>query len=275
MRIKRTIMAAVCALAAAIGAVAQTDSAGMGAVGLADTADTAMAADTDQLPPDTVAAVPPVEAAQPAPDRSRDLMAGCTLAALVLGLAGTWLGLAARRRVRETQAAINTCADRINELGNAITALNADLERLNAEVETLRGQQRQQPVAGARPQKPASKPAPRCEAKPATQPQVVYLSCPDASGYFGRATASVVAGNSVFVLRTADGRTGTFAVIDDPAVHGMALMMPTATLTGACTGSGIQVSDHASRIVTDHPGTAVLKDGRWHVEAKAVIHYES
>ncbi len=273
MRIKRTVIAAVLALAAVLAAAAQTDTAGVAPVSPADSADSAAEA---VLPPDTVAAMPPAEAAQPAADgRTRDLMAGCTLAALVLGLAGTVMAMSARRRVRETQSAINTCAERINELVNAVTALNADLERLSAEVDGLRRQPRQPAEAVEAVRKPvARKPSRAAAPKPAGQPQVLYLSCPDADGYFGRATASAVAGNSVFVLRTADGRTGTFGVIDDAAVHSMALMMPTATLTGACTGTGIQVSGHARRIVTDKPGTAELKDGKWHVETKAVIHYE-
>ncbi len=273
MKLKKTILATACVLFAVLGAAAQTDSAGLAPVSPADSADSATEA---VLPPDTVAAMPSAEAAQPAADRTRDLMAGCALAALVLGIAGTVMAMSARRRVRETQAAINTCAGRINELGNSITALNADLERLNAEVEALR-RQPMQPVAEAgASQRPARKPSrPAAASKQAARPQVLYLSCPDADGYFGRATVSVVAGNSVFALSTADGRTGTFEVIDDAAVHSMALMMPTATLTVACTGSGIQVSDHARRIVTDRPGKAVLKDGKWHVESKAVIHYES
>ncbi len=145
MKLKGTILAAACALLAVLGAAAQTASAGLAPVSPADSADSATEA---LLPTDTVAATPPAEAAQPAADRTRDLMAGCTLAALVLGLAGTMMAMAARRRVREMQAAINTCAGRINELGNAITDLNANLERLNAEVEALRSQPRQ-PVAVA------------------------------------------------------------------------------------------------------------------------------
>ena len=273
MKLKGTILAAACALLAVLGAAAQTASAGLAPVSPADSADSATEA---LLPTDTVAATPPAEAAQPAADRTRDLMAGCTLAALVLGLAGTMMAMAARRRVREMQAAINTCAGRINELGNAITDLNANLERLNAEVEALRSQPRQPVAVAVASQRPARKPSRTAAASvQAAEPQVLYLSCPDADGYFGRATASAVAGNSVFVLRTADGRTGTFEVINDAAVHSMALMMPTATLTVACTGSGIQVSDHARRIVTDRPGKAVLRDGKWHVESQAVIHYES
>ena len=267
-KIKRTIIAAVLALAAVLGAAAQTDTvASAEPVNPVGSADSAAAV----LPPDTVATVPPAKEAQPAADRTRDLMAGCTLAALVLGLAGTVMAMSARRRVRETQSAINTCAERINELVNAVTALNAAVEHLSAEVDGLR----RQPLQPAPARKPAVCKPPRATAAQAAQhPQVLYLSCPDAEGYFGRATASAVAGNSVFVLRTTDGRTGTFGVIDDTAVHSMALMMPTATLTGACAGTGIQVSGHARRIVTDQPGTAVLKGGRWHVETKAVIHYE-
>lgn len=106
-------------------------------------------------------------------------------------------------------------------------------------------------------------------------PQTVYLSRPDEAGTFTRAAATMLPGNSIFILTTArgDATRGTFAVIDDRSVHAMALMMPTLNLAGACTGPNIQVSDGAVAIVTDKPGEAVLTAGQWRVTVPATIHY--
>ena len=78
-----------------------------------------------------------------------------------------------------------------------------------------------------------------------------------------------------YKLTGTDGRTGTFGVIDDTAVHSMALMMPTENLVRACTGNGIQLSNGKTRIITDRDGTARCENGRWHVAVKAIIHYEA
>ena len=102
----------------------------------------------------------------------------------------------------------------------------------------------------------------------------IFLSRPDDRGVFMAASSHIEPGNSIFVLTTTDGATGTFAVINDAGVHQLALMMPTENLTRACTGHNIQISAGKTRIVTDAPGRAV-KDGRqWKIVEQAAIHYE-
>lgn len=102
----------------------------------------------------------------------------------------------------------------------------------------------------------------------------IFLSRPDDKGVFLAASTHIEPGNSIFVLTTADGTTGTFAVINDAGVHQLALMMPTENLTRACTGHNIQISAGKTRIVTDAPGRAVKEGRQWKIVQQATIHYE-
>lgn len=102
----------------------------------------------------------------------------------------------------------------------------------------------------------------------------IFLSRPDDKGVFLAASNHIEPGNSIFVLTTADGTTGTFAVINDAGVHQLALMMPTENLTRACTGHNIQISAGKTRIVTDAPGRAVKEGRQWKIVQQATIHYE-
>lgn len=102
----------------------------------------------------------------------------------------------------------------------------------------------------------------------------IFLSRPDDRGVFMATSSHIEPGNSIFVLTTADGTTGTFAVINDAGVHQLALMMPTENLTRACTGHNIQISAGKTRIVTDAPGRAVKEGRQWKIVQQATIHYE-
>lgn len=102
----------------------------------------------------------------------------------------------------------------------------------------------------------------------------IFLSRPNDKGVFLAASTHIEPGNSIFVLTTAGGTTGTFAVINDAGVHQLALMMPTENLTRACTGHNIQISAGKTRIVTDAPGRAVKEGRQWKIVQQATIHYE-
>ncbi len=101
----------------------------------------------------------------------------------------------------------------------------------------------------------------------------VFMSKPDENDDFTRVSDEFEPGNSIYVLTTFDGKTGTFEVIDKPEVHRFALMMPAENLIRACSGNAIQIPN-GSRIVTDRAGEAEFIDGKWHVVVKAIIHYE-
>jgi len=105
------------------------------------------------------------------------------------------------------------------------------------------------------------------------QPRTIYLSKPDENDNFVRASDKLEPGNSIYVLKTNDGKHGTFEVIKNADVHRFALMMPAENLIRACSGNAIQIPK-GTKIVTDRPGEAVYENGKWHVTLKAIIHYE-
>lgn len=135
-----------------------------------------------------------------------------------------------------------------------IAALRAEVERLRKQ--TGRSDARYTP-GSARPR----------------QPRVIYLARANSQGMFTRADAAYNMGNSIFKLVTTDGVSGTYQVIEDPAVFELALMMPTDYLENACTGRNLQLSQGASVIINEAAGTAVFDQGRWRVTRKAQIRY--
>ncbi len=139
---------------------------------------------------------------------------------------------------------------------------DAEIASLRAEVERLRRQSRPQQDARYTPGSARQR-----------QPRVIYLARANADGVFTRADASYNMGNSIFKLVTTDGVSGTYQVIDDPAVFELALMTPTDYLENACTGRNLQLSQGASIIVNEAAGTAIFDQGRWRVTRKAQIRY--
>ena len=125
------------------------------------------------------------------------------------------------------------------------------------------------------PVRVAAKPKASPGATATAEPRRLFLTRPDDRGYFIAASTRMEPGNSIFVLTTLDGLTGTFEVIDDAGVHQLALMMPTENLTRACTGKNIQVSAGMSAIVTDAPGVAKKEGTLWRIVEPAEIHYEN
>lgn len=172
------------------------------------------------------------------------------------------------------------------EKDNEITALKTALKQRNEEFEqSLRQiETRIAMVEQEREQAASASVAPRqvtvgqSTAMPKPEKKAgaskIFLSRPDDKGVFLAVSTHIEPGNSIFVLTTADGTTGTFAVINDAGVHQLALMMPTENLTRACTGHNIQISAGKTRIVTDAPGRAVKEGRQWKIVQQATIHYE-
>lgn len=106
------------------------------------------------------------------------------------------------------------------------------------------------------------------------EPKEIFLAQADGSGVFLRADARFNMGNSIYRLVTTDGISGSYEVIDDDAVHELALMMPMDFLANACEGADLRMARNGDTIVNDRPGTAIFEDGRWRVSRKARIHYQ-
>lgn len=203
-----------------------------------------------------------------------NLLVACALSALLSILA---LAVAANANRRNKA--------KIRELQRGINALKKDIECTKTEFLNELNAKKVVSAAAARPLPPhrdkaAVKTQPvikkaTAEPEPIT-PKQLYLPRPDANGVFPRATATFENGNSIFTLTTTDGLSGTFEVVDSKEMQRIALMMPTANLTNACTGHNIQTSSPGyNRIVTDKAGIAIFDGGQWHIKTKAVIHYEA
>ena len=102
----------------------------------------------------------------------------------------------------------------------------------------------------------------------------IFLGRANSRGIFVRADRTLNPGNSVFVLETADGFSGTFRVVDSPSVWSMVLSNPVEYLSTACMGHHLEDPGAATRVVTESAGTAVFEGGCWRVIRKARIRYE-
>lgn len=102
----------------------------------------------------------------------------------------------------------------------------------------------------------------------------IYLGRANSRGIFVRADRSLNPGNSVFMLETSDGFSGSFRVVDSQGVWDMALSNPQEYLMNACMGHFLDEPGNATRIITESPGTAVFEGGCWRVIRKARIRYE-
>ena len=225
---------------------------------------------------DTTAVPAPVQQvqpqAQPAPEQKQvSMTVPLFIMLFMLIVAMVSLSMAKKARADAKKASLDA-QESIYNLKSAVKERMDALEAAQKDLEARLQAIQQQPVSPvAMPQRKTA--APAHAATP--QPKRIFLTPPDEQGRFGNASATFERGNSIFVLTTADGNRGTYTVINDVSVHRLALMMPTENLTRACTGQNIQVSHGAQRIVTDKPGTAVLRGGRWTVDQPAQIHYEA
>lgn len=152
--------------------------------------------------------------------------------------------------------------------------LNSDLklkvETLTAELNGMKSTNRSNELHSAVAEtKPQVAPIP---SKPALRS--IFLGRANIRGIFVRADRTLNIGNSVFVLETSDGYSGSFKVADSPAAWSLALSNPREYLETACTGYDLEDTAGASRIVTESSGTAIFEGGCWKVIRKAKIRYE-
>lgn len=150
---------------------------------------------------------------------------------------------------------------------------NADLknrvENLTAEIAALRAAQNS---VIREPQKQEAAPEPVVTQR--TTLRTIYLGRANMRGIFVRADRTLNIGNSIFVLDTSDGFSGTFRVADSPAAWSLALSNPKEYLETACTGHDLEDTADFSKVVTESAGTAVFEGGCWRVIRKARIRYE-
>lgn len=156
---------------------------------------------------------------------------------------------------------LETAQRRNSELKSEVESLKAKVEALTAEVS------RHSRMEHERVAEPMTE-------KPKNTLRQIFLGRANAKGIFVRADRSLNVGNSVFVLETSDGYSGSFKVANSPAAWSLALSNPREYLETACTGHHLDDTLGASKIVTETSGTAVFEGGCWKVIRKAHIRYE-
>lgn len=117
----------------------------------------------------------------------------------------------------------------------------------------------------------------RCEPvreEPRPEVRRIFLGRVNANGVFVRADRTLNPGNSIYMLVTPDGFSGSFRVYDDRSVYETGLRRPIDMLSGGCICKDFSDTAGRSCIVTDNAGTAIFEDNCWRVIRKAKIHYE-
>lgn len=151
-----------------------------------------------------------------------------------------------------------------------ITMLKKKLEKANEQIAVLQETARNSENSSQRASHTQAEPGTRN----ATALRSIYLGRANSRGIFVRADRSLNPGQSLFLLETSDGFSGTFKVAESPAVWHLALSNPKEYLDTACTGNDLDNTLHASRIVNISVGTAVFEGGCWRVVRKARISYK-
>lgn len=147
--------------------------------------------------------------------------------------------------------------------------LKSQIARLSSEIATLK-------TAAKSSQQDHSRYAPQSENPSGIKGRLrtIFLGRANAKGVFVRADRNLNVGNSIFLLETNDGYTGSFKVADSQAAWSLALSNPREYLENACTGHDLDYTANVSRIITESSGTAVFEGGCWRVIRKAKIRYE-
>lgn len=180
-----------------------------------------------------------------------------------------------KTRCEQRDRRIRTLETEVERLTSELTAARKAAAAANAAAQAAQAQAAQAQAAAAQTaaQPSAAQPryTPRPEAKRPTHK--IYLGRANQRGIFMSAAREFTPGNSVFLLTTSDGMSGSFIVASNPEAIDMALAAPEENLAGACTAHNLDRTDEATEIITQQAGTAVFEGGCWRVARKARIAY--
>lgn len=158
---------------------------------------------------------------------------------------------------------------RMAELESENEALRNRTAQLEEECERMRRETLLSPApASASPAASAQR-----SAAPAGTRQI-FLGRVNANGIFVRADRTLNPGNSIYVLHTTDGFSGTFRVAPDQSVYETAFAHPQDMLSGGCVAMDITNTRDKQTIITEAAGTAIFENNCWKVIRKAKIRYE-
>lgn len=180
-----------------------------------------------------------------------------------------------QNKIADKDYEITMLNKKLNEALRQNSELKAKVDELNSELNTLRYAPSAATVAEETerieiPREERIAPSP---VKPTTL-HTIYLGRANANQIFVRADRTLNPGNSIFVLDTNDGYSGTFKVADSPSAWTLALSNPLEYLSYACTGQNLDNTYGATRIITESAGSAIFEGGCWRVIRKAKIRYE-
>ncbi len=172
-------------------------------------------------------------------------------------------------KIRKVKAELDVVREENARLQAAQDALQTRLSQAQTQIESLR-------IALAEAENKGGSPAPAA-GSPAPQPQrptrSLYLGRVNRNGLFVRADRQMNPDATVYRLDTEDGYTGTFRVVNTPAVVERALDNPAQWLEEGCAIDDTITADDANEILTESSGTAVLENGCWKMIRKAKVRY--
>ena len=184
-------------------------------------------------------------------------------------------------QLAEKDQEIKVLSKKLENANRQNADLKMKLEALTAEVASLRSnrhdQTRDNAMRSAERRETNEHHSANAGEKPQSHPNPlrhIYLGRANSKGIFIRADRNLNPGNSIYLLNTKDGYTGTFRVADDPSVWQTAFKNPVEMLGHACSCHDITDTEGMTRIITESPGTAVFEGGCWKVIRKAKIRYE-
>lgn len=183
-----------------------------------------------------------------------------------------------REKYAETLASkaeeIHILTRRLSDAEMLNSQLKEENRRLKEEIEGLRRNREETDLLRESRQDPRRDVEAEVYQSPRSKSHEVFLGRVNARGIFVRADRKEVEGQSVYRLRTSNGISGTFTVVNNPATEEQLIEDPAKWLAGGCFAKDLYDTDGCSRIYTETPGTAVFKDGAWRVERKAKISYD-
>ncbi len=103
--------------------------------------------------------------------------------------------------------------------------------------------------------------------------RIIYLARANNQGIFVRAESEYNPDNSIFRLKTSDGVSGSFSIIDNPQAVRLALSSLEFYLANACVADDDFSTTGIATIENCNVGTAIFENGRWIVTRKAKIEF--
>lgn len=171
------------------------------------------------------------------------------------------------------QEEIRMLTNEVMSLREENQRLAADNEHYRAEAERLRREKSNDDIERT-PLSGAERREERREAAAKPETREIYLGRVNANGVFVRADRTFNPRHSIYKLRTSDGFTGTYRVVDDQSVVDLTFENPQEMLGGGCISMDITNIRGKEEIITESAGTAIFENNCWRVIRKAKIRYE-